>query len=160
MAILCQTIVQAQQTIATVNLKDSGIAVSFGTEMRAADDSILKGAFDTYVFVHKKNLIHRVLIDEKSGIYFGYDFEIEPDLAKNEFRVSIKPLSLIPDERYEFNKYSGSELPVYPDSVVLKEGETLELELLENPQTKIRIMDLIKVSKRKSTSGKAKVRVN
>ena len=151
-----QIVINAQQTEARVNLLEFGLVVSFGTEMKSAEKTILKGAFDTYIFLRKNDLIHRVLIDENSGIYFGYDFEIKPNASNDKFRISIKPLSLKPDERYKFNRYSGNKLPKYPASVVLKIGERLELELLENPQTKARIVDLIKVSKIGSITRKTK----
>ncbi len=151
--VLCQILfvqqitVRAQQTKATVSLKEIGLSVSFQTEMRDADNFILNGSFDTYVYRTNPNIIHRILIDEISGLYFGYDFEIESIAAKNSFKVSVKRLSIEPQKSVKLNNYSSSPLPKYPDAVEMKEGEILLLNLLENPQTKVRVVDLIKISK-------------
>lgn len=142
----------AQET-QTVIIKDMGITVSFQTEMRATTENrLLKGSFDTYVFLEKRNIVHRVLIDEKSGLYFGYDFEIEPASAQNMFKISVKPLSIEPrKQKINLNSYIPSPLLKGLDSMFMKEGEAAMLYLLENMQTKVRIIDLIKVTRNTSS---------
>lgn len=161
--LLCQIfitqpmIAQAQRTQATVNLRARGLSVSFRTEMRDAADSVVNGSFDTYVYLQDQNVIHRVLIDENSGLFFGYDFEIKPDSAEGLFKVLVRPLSVEPRKMVNIDKYTSTPLPKYPDSVVMKEGETLVLSLLENPQLKIKLVDLIKISKNSPTDNQTTV---
>jgi hypothetical protein len=38
------------------------------------------------------NVIHRVLVDEEHGVYFGYDLEAEPVAQTKQLQVSVKPL--------------------------------------------------------------------
>lgn len=148
----------AQQTQATVGFKELGISVSFRTEMRNAENSLLNAQFNTYVFLSKENIIHRVLADPKSGLYFGYDFVFERETNQTGYKVSIKPLSIDLKNRAKLDRFTSKSLPQYPQTVTLKEGETLILGLLENPQTKVRIDDSIKISYLKDSiisSGKS-----
>lgn len=141
----------AQQTQATVGFKELGISVSFRTEMRNAENSLLNAQFNTYVFLSKENIIHRVLADPKSGLYFGYDFVFERETNQTGYKVSIKPLSIDLKNRAKLDRFTSKSLPQYPQTVILKEGETLILGLLENPQTKVRIDDSIKISNLKDS---------
>jgi hypothetical protein len=142
----------AQERQETVNLIDAGISVSFRPEMRDTKESrLMYGAFDSYIFLRDTNLIHRVLIDEKSGLYFGYDIEITPSPYPNMFKVSVKPLSIEPAKQtLNLDRYTSSPPPITFNSLFMKLGVTVELHLLENQQTKARIIDLIKITKSSS----------
>lgn len=104
------------------------------------------------------NVIHRVLIDKHSGLYFGYDLEIEPIPDSKQFRVTIKPLS--PDfqqhlrEESDFRIHHGntamplieSFLPQYPTAQIVVDGDTIALDLFFNQKTGIKLVDMIKIS--------------
>lgn len=152
----------AQQGIIQFN---SGITVAIKTETTPPTDS--RGAFGniySYNETNSGNVIHRVMTDTKNKIYFGYDLEVEPLGEAGKFKISIKPLSKAPGQLIGQNNKSGSgsnrvlvgnmpnyddfttqTLPKYPEPVIVGDGDTLTLDLLENPQTKAKISDLIKI---------------
>lgn len=110
------------------------------------------------------NTIHRVFVDSANGIYFGYDLEVTPLAEPGQFRLTVKPLTAQPGRPAPARRTArGSSagggqaapapaapltrvaLPNYPAPQLLQDGDTLALDVLVNPRTGVKIVDLIKV---------------
>ncbi len=115
-----------------------------------------------------KNLFHRAFIDKAGGVYFGYDVEVEPVLGTNQYKLIFNPLSITPkipptpprrltrasgaggNADSKVNNRQAAELialtlPGYPEPQIVQIGDTVSLDLLVNPQTGVKIIDLIKI---------------
>lgn len=113
------------------------------------------------------NVMHRAFIDAERGIYFGYDLTVEPADQAGRFKLIFKPLSVSPgkglqpsrsprpvgaqgggssDANRQTAPLAALALPKYPEPQTLADGDTLALDVLVNPQTGVKIVDLIKVS--------------
>jgi hypothetical protein len=102
------------------------------------------------------NVVHRVLLDKSGAFYFGYDLEVEPLLESREFQVRVLPLSREFEEQLRARKNFKAK-PFGPDSrlapisksssiEILKDGDAVALDVLVNPDTHVKIVDLISVS--------------
>jgi hypothetical protein len=88
-----------------------------------------------------------VIGDKTNGAYFGYDLVIETAAdAPNKFKVSFKPLSTNPPEQMRLINSAIRSLPKYPEDMIVEDGDTIALDILFNPQTKVKIVDLIKIT--------------
>lgn len=101
----------------------------------------------------KPNLVRRVFVDSKDELFFGYELLVERVNAK-QFRVAVRPLS----EEYlkqlaarpAFRKrrlhpsYNAAAFSTAPQLV--GDGDTFALDVLRNPRTGAKIVDLIQVS--------------
>jgi len=104
----------------------------------------------------RSNSVSRVLWDRESGAYFGYRVEVERKSGPRPFRVSFKALDRGAVEgELKQRGCPGcpppaplGEGPRFPAPQLLTEGETLTLELLANPSTGERILDVVRVSGR------------
>jgi tetratricopeptide (TPR) repeat protein len=105
----------------------------------------------------RSNSVSRVLWDRETGVYFGYRVEVERREAPRPFRVSFRPLDRAAVERElrQRGDCPGCPPPAplgagprFPAPQLLAEGETLTLELLANPETGERILDVVRVSAR------------
>jgi len=103
----------------------------------------------------RSNSVSRVLWDRESGAYFGYRVEVERKTGPRPFRVSFKPLdrSAVERELKQRGDCPGCPPPAplgsgprFPAPQLLAEGEALTLELLTNPATGDRILDVVRVS--------------
>jgi len=108
----------------------------------------------------RSNSVSRVLWDRESGSYFGYRVEVERKAGPRPFRASFKPLdrSTVERELRQRGDCPGCPLPAplgagprFPAPQLLAEGEALTLELLTNPATGERILDVVRVSARPVT---------
>jgi tetratricopeptide (TPR) repeat protein len=104
----------------------------------------------------RSNSVSRVLWDRDSGAYFGYRVEVERQGGARPFRVVFKPLDRGAVERELKQRNNcpscpapsplGNAGPQFPPQQQLAEGEALTLELLANPTTGERILDVVKLS--------------
>jgi len=146
--------VEAQQSSVSFNKK--GISVIFKIQTSSPDAS--KQSFGSVYFTgyddkEKESIVHRVLADRESGAYFGYDLVIESGDAPNKYKVSIKPLSINPPEQMRLSDLTVRSLPKYPGDMIVEDGDTIALDVLVNPQTKVKIVDLIKITTKKPQSS-------
>jgi len=109
----------------------------------------------------RSNSVSRVLWDRESGAYFGYRVEVERKPGPRPFRVSFKPLDRSAIERELTQRGDCPACPPptplgagprFPAPQLLAEGEALTLELLANPATGERMLDVVRLSARPVTS--------
>jgi hypothetical protein len=145
--------IKAQQSSVRFN---SGITIAIKTEITPADPTNrTSGNFGYSVSTStSENTMHRVLTDKKNKLYFGYDVTVTPQSEKDKFKVSIKPLSIDPNKlRINLENLAAQVLPKYPDEILIDDGDTITLEILENPQTKVKIFDLVKITTENRSGG-------
>ena len=101
----------------------------------------------------RSNGVSRVLVDEGKVMYFGYRLEVEP-AGKGQFKVTVRPLGSDIEKELR-RKIPCSDCPPprllapllrYPAPRVVADGDVFTLDLLQNPTTQERIIDLVKVS--------------
>jgi hypothetical protein len=102
----------------------------------------------------KPNLLHRVFVDSKNELFFGYELLVEPVEPARQFRITVRPLS----EEYlqqlgaraAFQKrrlhpsYNAAAFSAAPQLV--SDGDTFALDVLRNPRTGTKIVDIIQVT--------------
>ncbi|HSK73157.1 MAG TPA: GWxTD domain-containing protein [Pyrinomonadaceae bacterium] len=148
------TAVKGQHSSVSFNKK--GISVVFKVETSTPETT--KQTFGSVYFTgydetEKESRVHRVLADRESGLYFGYDLVIESGSEPNKFKVSFRPLSMTPPETLRLSDLTMRSLPKYPEDLTVEDGDTIALDLLYNPQTKVKIVDLIKITTKKPQSS-------
>jgi hypothetical protein len=97
--------------------------------------------FNVLSAVGGANVVHRVFVDGENRTHFGYDLDVKKDAETGKFTLTFKPLSVI-----LFSNVAPSKiLPKFPEPMQVKEGDTISVDLLENPKTKEKIADFIKI---------------
>jgi len=92
---------------------------------------------------------HSVFANTAEKTYFGYDLKVEAHDVKDKFRVTIKRLSIRPKNKFiDTSTFAFRDLPNYPGTFVVKDGETIVLDILENPETKEKITNLIRITRK------------
>lgn len=143
-----------------VPLPDAGF-VAFRMETVPANaQSFSAGTLEVQAVVNPEatvtasKIIHRTLVDNAGSFVFGYDLVIEAVPHSKQFKVSVRPLSP------EFEQQLRARLPASrqraPSSVatlskaaeaqVIDDGDAFALDLLVNPETGVKIVDVVKVS--------------
>lgn len=108
------------------------------------------------VLLADNHVVHRVLVDAEGGFVFGYDLVVEPIAATKQFKVSVKPISAEFEEQLRSRRPPAtatngaqpnlSTLPRPADAQLIDDGDAFALDLLVNPQTGVKIVDVVKVS--------------
>ncbi len=130
-----------------------GAYVSIATETSPAASSDV--AAQSFIEAEDRpNLVHRVFVDAKNELFFGYELLVEPVGAARRFRVSVRPLSAEYVQalrarpafarRQLHPSYSAAAFPVVPQLV--EDGDTIALDVLQNPRTGEKVVDLVTVS--------------
>jgi len=131
---------------------DNGVSVGFAL-LRSGPSDASAAIGDTALA--KSNGVSRILWDRETGAYFGYQLEVRRQKTSRPFRVTVKPLD--PGAEGTLREHvvcAGcpaptpltSTTPRYPAPQQLAEGDSLTLELLTNPATGEKILDVVKVS--------------
>lgn len=103
----------------------------------------------------RSNGVSRILWDRETGAYFGYRLEVKRQRSARPFRVTVKPLDTEAEGPLRQQVACASCPPPtplaatplrYPAPQQLAEGDSLTLELLANPTTGEKILDVVKVS--------------
>ncbi|HXY41076.1 MAG TPA: tetratricopeptide repeat protein [Vicinamibacteria bacterium] len=143
----------AQESAAVAKL-ENGTSIGFALVRTGAEGP--SGAIGEAA-LPRSNSVSRVLWDRESGAYFGYRVEVERRDGPRPFKVAFKPLdhSAVERELKSRGDCPGCPAPAplgsgpqFPAAQQLGEGEALTLELLANPTTGERILDVVKLSGR------------
>jgi hypothetical protein len=102
----------------------------------------------------RPNHIHRVFVDRKGELFFGYELLVEPVAGVKQFRVSVRPLSAEYTEQlrarpaFRASRLHPSYNPAAFDSrpQLVGDGDTFALDVLHNPRTGTKIVDVVTVS--------------
>lgn len=164
---LCGAVAAQQEKKAQTSVRfTSGVSVVFTSETDPPGrERMLPGSVQVR---GSENVVHRIYLDRENKIYFGYDLEVEPVADSDQYKLIIKPLSeppiLItppPGFRSGAGAANGGQaqggelrlsdltslaLPKFPQPQTVHDGDTLALDVLVNPHTGVRIIDLIRVS--------------
>jgi hypothetical protein len=90
------------------------------------------------------NTVHRYMIDESNGSYFGYDVVIGTPDATGAYLVTFQPLS-------HMERIDGAAdlrlvvLPKYPPPQMMHDGESIELDLMVSPDGSRKLTDIISI---------------
>lgn len=142
---------------------NNGVTVAIKTETVPLGNSDSLGNISGYT-TYSDNVVHRIMTDAKNKIYFGYDIVIEKMGESEKFKVSIKPLSKSPNQlisRFttvvedtpDYDSFTAQSLPKYPEAVILEDGDTVTLDILENRRTGAKKIDIIKVTAKPKKFG-------
>lgn len=116
----------------------------------------LQSVIKAQVLVDENHVVHRVLVDGNGALIFGYDLIIEPLVNSRQFKVSVRPL----DPEFEKQmrarqstrtgrvtvQMNASTLPRPTEAQIIDDGDGFALDLLINPQTGVKIVDVVKAS--------------
>lgn len=147
---ICVFAVRAKAQLRTMRLDNTDISVTLKTQKIAPNSGGTQKLVDnlyTQMYVGNDKAIPRVIADPESGSYFGYDLEVSFDSVTRKISLSIKPLSINPNLIMEkpLKDLALKALPNYPNALVVEDGDTVVLDILEDPRTKVKIVDTISV---------------
>src|SRR5919205_3360428 len=130
----------------------SGAFVVFRTE--SSPSSAGEATSDLVESEDKPNLLHRVFVDSRNEMFFGYELLVERAAESRYFWVTVRALS--EDYLRELQArpafrgrrlhpgYSATAFPASPQ--FLRDGDTFALDVFRNPRTGSKIVDVIQVS--------------
>ncbi len=130
---------------------ENGAYVGFGL-VRSGQTAEPSGISD--IVLPRSRTVSRVLYDQAGATYFGYRLEVEV-LSGRRFRMRFR--SLGDDVETELQRRLNCPTcppptalpraqPRFPAAFTVKDGDVCTLDLLSNPQTGEKIVDVIKVS--------------
>ena len=112
----------------------------------------LQWAIVPQALLDERNTIHRVLLDGEGNVIFGYDLVVEPSERARQFKVSVNPLSAQFEQQLRARRAGArpaAPVPTLPRPAApqtLDDGDAFTLDLLVNPQTGVRVVDVVKVA--------------
>lgn len=121
----------------------------------------IQAALTPQVLLADNHVVHRVLVDAEGSFVFGYDLVVEPVMATKQFRVSVKPLSAEFEQQLRARQsqrqssaaaganratQNVSTLPREGVAQLIDDGDAFALDLLVNPETGVKIVDVVKIS--------------
>ena len=92
--------------------------------------------------------IHRIMANRVKGVYFGYDLDVVPLGSANDFAVTFSPPTKVApllERVHEGQSMTLLPLPKYPESQVVHDGDTIELDLMVSPDGRQRVTDYIEI---------------
>jgi hypothetical protein len=102
---------------------------------------------------------HRVVMDRNQRRYFAYDVLVEPKTGSRAFQVRIEPFSRSATELAELQvdpSWTYVPLLKYPLVPDVRPGDSVAIDLLENPTTGQRVVDYF-VFKRSNATAAAEL---
>ena len=147
---------------------ESGITIFFTSETDPPNS--IRGAIGAIEVGSTNNIIHRAFIDDERGVYFGYDIKVEPSTETGQFKLIFQPLSITPhylkypkhvaqrsgatgngssallQDSRQIPALKALKLPKYPEPQIVQDGDTVAFDVLVNPKTSIKVIDLMKIS--------------
>ncbi|HEX8921081.1 MAG TPA: hypothetical protein VF766_06365 [Pyrinomonadaceae bacterium] len=131
-----------------------GYFVAFTTDADSSSAGALSSSFAEASF--QSQTIRRVFVDSGSDFFFGYELVVAPVGDAKQFRVSVRPLSA-EDEKELRARSSFKTRRMHPDynaaglsrassPQVIDDGDAFALDVLVNPQTGGKIIDVVQVS--------------
>jgi hypothetical protein len=130
----------------------SGAFVVIRTE--SAPPSAGEATSDLVESEDRPNLLHRVFVDSRNEMFFGYELLVERAAESRYFWVTVRALS--EDYLRELQArpafrgrrlhpgYNATAFPASPQ--FLRDGDTFALDVFQNPRTGTKIVDVIQVS--------------
>lgn len=122
-----------------------GYTVAVKTEKRPSDNNRSNDYIRT-IGTSSGYTINRLIIDETNKIYYGYDYKVVREGTTNKFKISFAPLSVDPKGFFDMEGFTAKPLPKYPAEIVIEDGDSVTLDILENPQTGAKVSDVIKIT--------------
>lgn len=123
---------------------NNGICVQFTTKVVPGGKQISSGTLITL-----QNLVRRVISDERGGLRFAYD--MEAGRSGSNFTLRVLPVAAAFQEDVRSGKWSldGNSQGRLPTFAMPREiggigaGDSVELELLSNPKTGEKVIDVV-----------------
>jgi hypothetical protein len=150
---------QKRQVVLQVS---NGAFVSFKSETSAIDDKHISDSQSLASLIHSQALtdenfiVHRVLTDSERRVIFGYDLWVNPNPVTRTFSLAVLPADEV--FRRTFLKESALKstdpFATFPNSTkpqTLDDGDAIELELLVNATSGVKIVDIVRVTFDRST---------
>ena len=154
MASTCAAAPGGQMTASSFGVArlENGAYVGFGL-VRSGQTNQPSAISD--IVLPRSKTVSRVLYDPAGATYFGYRLEVEA-LSNRRFRMKFKPLG--DDVEAELQRRLNCPTcpppaplpraqPRFPAPLTVNDGDVCTLDLLSNPQTGEKIVDVIKVSR-------------
>ncbi len=130
----------------------SGAFVVIRTESSSAEG--VAASSDLVESEDKPNLLHRVFVDSRNGMFFGYELLVERAAESRYFWVTVRALGedylreLRARPSFQGRRlhpgYNATTFPASPQ--FLRDGDTFALDVFQNPRTGTKIVDVIQVS--------------
>jgi hypothetical protein len=146
----------AAPAAAQVSVSDSnGIVVQMTARMEPGSGRVPSGVLAANV-----GRYHRVVLDRSQKRYFAYDLLVEPKDGSEAMQVRIEPFSLSATELADSQMVDPSWTPIpllkYPLVPDVRAGDTVAIDLLENPATGQKVVDYLEF-KRSSPAAAAEL---
>ena len=131
-----------------ISFKSETLAID---KKQTSDGQSLASLIHSQAMFDEKRIIHRVLTDSDNRVIFGYDLLVSSDPLTKKFNISVMPA----DEAFRrtFMKESATRssdlFATFPKSTspqTLDDGDAISLELLVNPESGLKIMDVVRVT--------------
>lgn len=95
--------------------------------------------------------LHRVYWEKKAHTYFGYDLAAERSDSEGNCRVGFAPLSVSLAQMaggagIDAKRFASIPLQTYPETQVVRSGDTISLVLLNSPDRNIKVVEYVQVS--------------
>ncbi len=140
-----------------VPLTDGGFVAfqaeaAFSETKKASDNQQNRAVFDSQALIDDKQIIHRLLVDTEGRAVFGYDLFVTANSTLKQFTVAARPLDsqfasrLLARTGIQQSSAKIATLPQSSESQLLDDGDAFSLDLLINPDTGIKIVDVVKVT--------------
>ncbi|MBL8295876.1 MAG: hypothetical protein JNN08_28795 [Bryobacterales bacterium] len=141
---------QTGRQLMSGSASNGGAAFRYETRLEPAMPD-LSGQFGGGGVLAGKSGIHRYVTESEGRRYFGYDLVMEPLADANQYRVTVRPLSVDAPRLGLKDPASWRQVPLpgYPVSQILRGGETMALDLLVNTATGQKIVDYIHLQDQK-----------